>query len=68
MRGEPRRTSIVMNSLKRFTVCLAGHKWVKVAYPTSPDGEATGTFLRCQRCGKEDHDAGSVARGAGGAF
>lgn len=57
-----------MDNLKRFTVCLAGHKWVKVAYPPSPEGEATGTFLRCQRCGKENHEAGTVARGAGGAF
>jgi hypothetical protein len=32
------------------------------------DGEATGTFLRCQRCGKEDHAAGTHARGGGGLF
>jgi hypothetical protein len=58
-----------MNNLKRFTVCkLAGHKWLKISYPPTADGEATGTFLRCERCGKENHDAGSVARGAGGAF
>jgi hypothetical protein len=57
-----------MDNLKRFTVCkLAGHEWVKVAYPTSPEGEATGTFLRCRRCGKEDHEAGTHARGGGGA-
>ena len=38
-----------MNNLKRFTVCkLAGHHGCKVAYPPSPEGEATGTFLRCQ--------------------
>ena len=57
-----------MNNLKRFTVCkLAGHKWTKVAYPPTSDGEATSaTFLRCLRCGKENHDAGTVARGAGG--
>lgn len=55
-----------MNNLKRFTVCkLADHKYVKVAYPPSSDGEAGGTFLRCLRCGKENHEAGSVARGAG---
>jgi hypothetical protein len=55
-----------MNNLKRFTVCkLAGHKWVTVAYPTGADGEAPGTFLRCQRCDKENHEAGTVARGAG---
>jgi hypothetical protein len=58
-----------MNNLKRFTICkLAGHKYVKVAYPPSPDGEASGTFLRCLRCDKENHEAGSVARGAGGLF
>jgi hypothetical protein len=55
-----------MNNLKRFTICkLAGHKYVKVAYPPSAAGEASGTFLRCQRCGKENHDAGAVARGPG---
>ena len=43
-----------MNNLKRFTVCkLAGHKWAKVGYPPSSDGETAGTFLSCQRCGKE---------------
>jgi hypothetical protein len=57
-----------MNNLKRFTVCkLAAHKWVKVGYPAGADGEASGTFLRCLRCGKENHEAGTVARGAGGA-
>jgi hypothetical protein len=56
-----------MNNLKRFTVCkLAGHDYVKVAYPASADGEATGTFLRCQRCGKENHEAGTIPRGGGG--
>ena len=58
-----------MNNLKRFTVCkLAGHKYVTVAYPPSSDGEATGKFLRCMRCGKENHEAGTVARGPSGAF
>ena len=57
-----------MNNVKRFTVCLPGHKWVKVAYPPTRDDEATGTFLRCLRCGAENHNAGSVARGAGGMF
>jgi hypothetical protein len=56
-----------MNNLKRFTVCkLAGHDWAKVAYPPSPDGEASGTFLRCKRCQKENHEAGTNARGGGG--
>ena len=57
-----------MNNLKRFTLCklsLWGHKWLKIGYPPGADGEASGTFLRCQRCGKENHNAGSVAPGAG---
>ena len=37
---------------------LAGHKWLKISYPPTADGEATGTFLRCERCDKENHDAG----------
>ena len=58
-----------VNNLKRFTLCkLAGHSWTKIAYPAGSDGEAGGTFLRCLRCGKEDHDAGSVARGGGSMF
>ena len=58
-----------MNNLKRFSICkLAGHKWAKVSYPPSPDGEATGTFLRCLRCDKENHEAGTTARGAGGLY
>ncbi len=60
---------VKVNNLKRFSVCkLAGHKYVKVAYPPSADGEAAGTFLRCQRCGKENHEAGTVNRGGGGLF
>jgi hypothetical protein len=58
-----------MNNLKRFTVCkLRGHDWARVAYPRSTDGESTGTFLRCQRCGKENHEAGTHARGGTGIF
>ena len=62
--------SIAMNNLKRFTVCkLAGHKWAKVGYPPTADGEtSSSTFLRCMRCGKENHDAGTVARGGGSVF
>ena len=53
-----------MNNLKRFTVCkLAGHKWKKVRYPPDPDGGPSSFFLRCQRCDKEDHDAGTVPGG-----
>ncbi|WP_167305863.1 hypothetical protein [Nocardioides euryhalodurans] len=55
-----------MNQLKRFTLCLVGHRWAKISYPPSQEGEATGMFLRCLRCGKESHDAGTVASGAGG--
>ena len=48
-----------MNQLKRFTVCmLTNHKWVKTRYPTGSDGEAGGFFVRCRRCGKENHDTG----------
>ena len=54
------------NNLKQFTVCLAGHKWAKVSYPPTADGEASGTYLRCLRCDKENHEAGTVPRGAGG--
>ena len=58
-----------MNNLKRFTVCkLISHRWVKISYPPVSDEEASGTFLRCGRCGKENHEAGSAARGAGGIF
>ena len=56
-----------MNNLKRFSICkLAGHKWATITYPRTSDGESTGTFLRCLRCGKENHEAGTAARGAGG--
>ena len=54
--------AVVMNNLKRFTVCkLAGHKWLRVAYPPGADGEDPETFfLRCRRCGKENHNVGTV--------
>ena len=56
-----------MNNLKRFTTCkLFDHRWTKISYPVGSDGERAGMFLRCQRCGKEDHDAGAVAKGPGG--
>jgi hypothetical protein len=58
-----------MNNWKRFSVCkLAGHRWLTIAYPPTSDGEAGRIFLRCQRCGKENHEAGAVARGGGGLF
>ena len=55
-----------MDNLKRFTLCkLLSHDYVTIRYPVGSDGETGGTFLRCQRCGKENHEAGTVARGAG---
>ena len=62
VQGEGRRTSTVMNNLKRFTLCkLAGHRWLKVAYPPGADGEDPETvFARCHRCGKENHNVGTV--------
>ena len=56
-------------NLKRFTLCLlAGHTWAKISYPKAAgeETEDVGTFLRCLRCGHENHDAGTVPRGAGG--
>lgn len=41
---------------KRWTVCLLrSHHWAKVPYPAIGD-ERTGTFLRCTRCGHENHE------------
>ena len=59
-----------MNNLKRFTICkLAGHSWNKISYPPTRDSdEQSGTFLRCARCGKENHEAGTHARGGGSVF
>ena len=58
-----------MKQLKRFTVCkLLDHEWRKIAYPVGSDGERAGMFLRCLRCGKEDHSVGSVPMGPGGAM
>ena len=38
-------------NIKRWTICLVGnHKWRSVPY-----AEGTGRFLRCRRCGHEDH-------------
>jgi hypothetical protein len=55
-----------MNQSKRFSVCmLMNHKWVKTRYPLGSDGEAGGFFVRCRRCGKENHDAGVGGSGEG---
>jgi len=43
-------------NLKSFTVCvMRDHKWATVAYQPMVSG--TGYFRRCQRCGKEAHNA-----------
>jgi hypothetical protein len=56
-----------MNQVKRSTVCLlTGHRWVKNGYPPASDGESAGFFVRCRRCGMEDHDTGTIAPGATG--
>jgi hypothetical protein len=48
--------------LKRMTVCkIINHRWVPITYPGS---EGSGRFLRCLRCGKEDHK--TSGRSAGG--
>jgi len=58
-----------MDNLKRFTTCkLLDHRWAKISYPVGRDGERAGMFLRCLRCGKEDHDVGSVPKGPNGAM
>jgi predicted DNA-binding transcriptional regulator YafY len=49
-------------NIKRFTLCFFNHKWVSVAYSEHED---SGRFLRCQRCGHENHkDYSTVATGA----
>ena len=59
---------MTMHRLKQFTTCkLFDHRWTTISYPAGSDGERSGIFLRCARCGKEDHHAGSVPRGPGGA-
>ena len=70
--NDPRRLAsredmnVMKSNLKRFTLCLAGHKWAKVGYPVGADGETPGTFFqRCLRCGQENHETGRVARGGG---
>lgn len=50
-------------NLKRWTICLvANHKWSKIPYG---DHDDAGMFLRCRRCGHEDHGGTStIATGA----
>ena len=33
---------------------VVGHKWHKLAYEGADTGD--GFYLRCRRCGKENHD------------
>ena len=48
--------------MKRYTLCkIADHDWKKVGYP---DSEGSAYFLRCLRCGKENHNAGGAVPGA----
>jgi hypothetical protein len=48
---------------RRWTICLvANHKWAKVPYSKHDD---SGKFLRCRRCGHEDHNSyGTIATGS----
>jgi hypothetical protein len=51
---------------KRWTVCsLRFHKWNKVPYPGDED---QGFFLRCARCGHENHNRGGPGLKGGGPF
>ena len=48
-------------NVKRWTVCLVapgGHKWATIPY--SPGQDDTGFFVRCLRCGHENHEGSSV--------
>ena len=57
----------LVNNLKRHTVCMvSGHRWTMIGYPAGADGEPSGTFLRCLKCAKEDHETGTVAGGSWG--
>jgi hypothetical protein len=48
-----------VNNWKRFTVCkVKNHKWARIAY--QPGADDSQFFLRCQRCGKENHEGSSV--------
>lgn len=44
---------------KRWTACLLrSHRWATVAYP-APKDEQAGYFIRCLRCGYENHKSGN---------
>ncbi|MFC4785462.1 hypothetical protein ACT8ZV_13365 [Nocardioides sp. MAHUQ-72] len=45
---------------RRWTLCIVapgGHKWTNLPYS---QGEDTGFFQRCLRCGHENHSGASV--------
>ena len=50
-------------NLTRWTTCLVvNHKWVTVPYN---DHDDSGKYLKCRRCGHEDHSSsGTIATGA----
>ena len=50
--------------LTRLRCLAAGHRWNKIRYPEADTAE--GYFLRCRRCGKENHDDSSGVDGAMG--
>lgn len=51
-------------NIKRWTICLVtNHKWSKVPY-----AEGTGRFLRCRRCGQEDHSGDTTDAHWGAGF
>jgi len=64
-----RSGNVATNSFENAGICRVkgAHKWVKTGYPPGSDGEASGFFLRCRRCGKENHDTGIIAGGPAGA-
>ena len=45
-------------NLRRWTLCLlAGHKWNRIPYGKHDD---SGFFVRCARCGYENHEGASI--------
>jgi len=63
--GEVVVTEVVVGSgqlWKRYTVCkIVNHNWRKIEYPGIG---GSGYFLRCLRCGKENHNAGGALNGS----
>lgn len=47
-----------MGQLSRWTVCLvANHRYHRIQYGK---GDDSGYFLRCRRCGHENHNDSSI--------